>query len=93
MLKSALLFYKKLVSELKLMGFTINPYDPCVANKTVSGRQITVLWHVDDLKVSHVDPNLVTQMVDWLKSIYGDMKVTRGKINEYLGMDLDYSTP
>jgi len=34
MLKSALLFYKKLVSDLTHMGFTLNPYDPCVANKT-----------------------------------------------------------
>ncbi len=29
MMKSTLLFYKKLVSELKSTGFTINPYDPC----------------------------------------------------------------
>jgi hypothetical protein len=28
MMKSALLFYRKLVSELKMMRFTINPYDP-----------------------------------------------------------------
>ncbi len=28
MMKSALLFYRKLVLELKKMGFEINPYDP-----------------------------------------------------------------
>ncbi len=33
MLKSTLLFYKKLVEDLKSVGFEINPYDPCVANK------------------------------------------------------------
>ncbi len=32
LLKSALLFYKKLSGDLKNYGFTINPYDPCVAN-------------------------------------------------------------
>ncbi len=35
MIKSTLLFYRKLIKELKEMGFEINPYDPCVANKLV----------------------------------------------------------
>jgi len=33
-------------------GFVLNPYDPCVANKgVVKGKQLTIVWHVDDLKV------------------------------------------
>ena len=51
LLRSALLFYKKLRAQLEKMGFEINPYDPCVANKTVGDSQMTVTWHVDDLKV------------------------------------------
>jgi len=35
MMKSALLFNRKLVKELKEMGFEINPYDPCMGNKLV----------------------------------------------------------
>jgi hypothetical protein len=54
MMKSALLFYRKLVSELQEMGFEINPYNPCVANKTVNGTQMTIRWHVDDLMISHM---------------------------------------
>ena len=38
------------------MGFNINPYNPCVANKEINGSQMTVTWHVDNLKVSHKDP-------------------------------------
>jgi hypothetical protein len=38
-LKAALLFYCKLVSELKEHGFRINEYDPCVATKMVNGKQ------------------------------------------------------
>ncbi len=34
MMNSVLLFYRTLVAELRDMGFEINPYDPCVANKT-----------------------------------------------------------
>ncbi len=40
MLKSALLFYKRLVKDLKSAGFEINPYDPCVANKMSFGKQM-----------------------------------------------------
>jgi hypothetical protein len=42
LLRSALLFYKKLVSDRESTGFKLNPYDPCVANKTVNGTQMTV---------------------------------------------------
>ena len=40
MLRAALLFYKILRSDLENMGFKINPYNPCVANKMVSGHQM-----------------------------------------------------
>jgi len=53
MMKSALLFYRKLVSEVREMGFVINPYDPCVANKMINGTQMMIRWHVDDLMISH----------------------------------------
>jgi hypothetical protein len=52
LLRSALLFYLKLVKNLRAYRFELNEYDPCVANKTVNGTQMTVCWHVDDLKAS-----------------------------------------
>ena len=61
-MKAALLFYQNFVNNLKSIGFELNPYDPCVANKIVDGAQLTVVWHVDDLKVIHVDPGVVTRM-------------------------------
>ena len=42
MLRAALLFYKRLRSDLKNMGFVVNPYDPCVANRMVNGSRMTV---------------------------------------------------
>ena len=92
MLRSGLLFYNKLVSELKEIGFVLNPYNPCVANREINGSQQTVTWHVDDLKVSHVDPVVNTQLIKSLAKIYGPgITVSRGKVHDYLGMDLDYS--
>ena len=42
LLRSALLFYSKLMGELESAGFRLNPYDPCVTNKTINGKQMTV---------------------------------------------------
>jgi hypothetical protein len=93
-LRSALLFYLKLLGDLEANGFTLNPYDPCVANKMVNGKQFTTTWYVDDLELSHVDDKEVTKMIVWLKNIYGnDMRVSRGKKHDYLGMDLDFTEP
>jgi hypothetical protein len=63
-----------------------------MANKLVSGDQFTLTWHVDDIKMSHKDPNEVTKVIEWLKGIYGDnMHISRGLVHEYLGMTLDYT--
>jgi len=37
----------------------------------INGKQRTVLWHVDDFKISHMDKNVVTQLLDLLS---GDLK-------------------
>jgi hypothetical protein len=92
-LRSALLFYERLVGDLTSQGFELNPYDPCVANKTIEGSQFTLTWHVDDIKMSHKDPKEVTKVIDWLKGIYEDnMHVSRGLLHDYLGMTFDYTT-
>ena len=56
-LKSAMLFYEKLVGDLEAYGFKINSYDPCVANKMIGGKHLTVCLHVENLKISCVDAN------------------------------------
>jgi hypothetical protein len=92
LLRSALLFYKKLVGDLEGNGFVLNPYDPCVANKVINGAQMTVCWHVDDLKVSHVDPSEVAKFGQWLSDTYGiAVAEHRGKVHDYLGMILDFT--
>jgi hypothetical protein len=96
LLVSAMLFYRRLVKDLETYGFEVNPYDPCVANKIVGGTQMTVSWHVDDLKVSHKDPTVVDSFLNWIKRTYGsigEVKTTRGKVHDYLGMKLNYQVP
>ena len=53
---------------------------------------MTIIWNVDDLKESHKNPWEFTKIAIWLSSRHGDIKVQHGKVLNYLGMTLDYST-
>ena len=75
----------------------MNPYDPCVANREQAGSQLTVVWHVNDLKILHVQKEVVDDLIDWIKHKYetkeiGKIKPSRGKVHNYLGMTLDFDT-
>jgi hypothetical protein len=92
MMKSALLFYKKLVGELQSMGFEINPYNPCIANKMVNGSQMMIRWHVDDLMISHLKQEEIMQVVWHIQDNYGkNLKENVGTLHDYLRIIFDYS--
>ena len=71
MVWAARLFWEKLTAKLLEWGFTPNPYDSCVMNKIVQGKQLTVAWHVDDLKVSHKISTVVNQFITDMKNKFG----------------------
>ena len=66
----------------------------------INGKQCTIIFHVDDMKISHPDPEVVTNILNWLKELYqtlpngevAKIKDQRGKKREYLGMDFDFIT-
>lgn len=89
--QSALLWYNLFTSKLKERGFILNPYDPCVANCLIKGKQCTVGWYVDDTKISHEDPAVVTEIVEAIEANFGKMTVTRGKNHTFLGMDISFN--
>jgi len=94
-LQAALLFRKLLSNTLKEWGFKIKDYDQCVANKTINGKQFTVIWHVDDLKISHIDKNVIQDIRRLLNEKFwkeSPLTTARGKVLKYLGMTLDYTT-
>ena len=62
-LRAARLFWETLSGKLQEWGFTLNPYDSCVANKCVDRQQCTITWHVDDLKISHVKEHVVRSII------------------------------
>ena len=73
-MRASLLWYEKFVDSIKSIGFELNPYDPCVANKTINSTQCTVAWHIDDLKISHKDKKVVDKFIEDLEKKFG--KVT-----------------
>jgi hypothetical protein len=78
----------------------MNPYDPCVWNKMIEGKQCTLCFHVDDCKILHQSSKVVTKVIKWLRKDYksiledgsGKMKIDWGKVHKYLGMTLDFTT-
>ena len=93
-LRAARLFWQKLSKQLiDVWGFIPNKYNDCVVNKMINGSQMTVVWHVDDLKVSHVDAKEVGKFTHQMEEAFGKetpLSVSRGKTHNYLGMSLDF---
>ena len=93
--QASLLFWKRLSSFLiDTHGFVRNPYNFCVVNKMIGGRQMTVVWYVDDLKISHANESAVDDVVNLVKGEFGkDLEVTvhRGKVHDYLGIRFDFT--
>ena len=76
------------VKTLKRMGFILNPYDKCVANKMINGKQCTVAWYVDDNKLSHVQPEVITQVLEVVKGHFAELEISRGDEHNLLGMKI-----
>jgi hypothetical protein len=90
----ALLSFKKFMKSLTKQGYKINPYNGCMANKVVKGKQVKICFNIDDCKMSCESSSVIDNMITWLRTKYksvfeddsGQMKVHRGKTHKYLGM-------
>ena len=85
-----MLWYELFSGTLKDMGFMLNPYDPCVANAMIDGKQCIIAWYVDDLKVSHMQKRVVMDILKKIETKFGGLKITTSKRHTYLGMDLTF---
>ena len=65
-----------------------------MANKVINGKQCTIVWHVDDLKMSHIQQEVLDEIIGKRTRKYGNEKgltVQRGRKHEYLGMTIEYT--
>ena len=84
------LLYNLFLDELAKLGFKVNEYEICAVNKIINGKQCTLVWYVDDVKVSHVDEIVVSDIIKYLQKEFGNLTITRGKKYQYLGMNMEF---
>jgi predicted metalloenzyme YecM len=53
----------RLTHKLQKRGFQFNQHDSCVASKMVNGKQLTLIRHVENSKVSHADVEVVNNLL------------------------------
>ena len=90
MIESALLWYELYVSVLKEMGFVLNPYDMCVANKYINGKQCTIAWYVHDNKISHEDQAVVYDIIKQVEQRFPGLSISTGDEHTFLGIKINY---
>jgi len=92
--QSSTLFFQLIRSHLVEFGLKQNVYDPATFVGLVNNVWYIVLIHVDDLLIaSSTVPGRIT-FIDFLeKKFPGKLKVQDGPILEYLGKQLDFTTP
>ena len=82
------------LKDMESQGFDLNIYDPCVVNKMVNGKHITIVQKVDDLKILQVYEKEVTQIIKCMKIMCEeDIMMAQGNNHDYLGIDLNLSIP
>jgi hypothetical protein len=65
-----------------------------MVNKIFDGKQCTIIWHVDDCKLSHIKQGVLDNIAEKLNIEYGreaPLTIHQGTVHEYLGMTIDYS--
>ena len=89
--ESAKLWYDKISHDLSLLGYTVNPYDICVFNRTESNnKQTTLIIHVDDMMITCCDEKHVDYVIDEIEKLYPGLTKHRGKVLNYIGMTFNF---
>ena len=85
-------YVKYTVKLLYEMGYSVNAEDQCVFNRMASSNQITICVHVDDLLMTCIDQKVMSSEIEKLEKTFGNLSVSYGKMQNYLGMVFDFTT-
>lgn len=93
-LESAVLWYEKLVSFMKSIGFNVSGYDKCVLFKIYDdGTHFLVIIYVDDLFMTCIVEKYIDELVDLIRNEFKEVTVNNESIFTYLGMLFNFSIP
>ena len=83
-MESSLLWYDTYSKTLK------PTYYRCIESRTIRYNQFTIACYVEDNKVSHVDEEVNTKVIETIAEKFGNLKVSRGKKDKFLVMDKEF---
>ena len=69
-IESIMLWCNLFFKSLQELGFVIFPYDKCVANKIINGKQFTIVWYVDNIKMPRVDRSVVNNVIQVIECCF-----------------------
>ena len=78
------------MNTLKLQGLLINLYDRCIANSIIKCKQRKITWYVDNKKVSHVDKEVNTKVIETISEHFGNLTLSRGKKHKFLWIEIEF---
>jgi len=88
--ESAKLWYNHILKVITDFGFLVNPFDQCVFQKQVGEKWTYITLYVDDLMIVSDEKESVDETIDYLRNVYIDITVKRGKVHDYLGIRFDF---
>ena len=80
---SEILWYNLYTKTLISHEFVVNPYDRCISNSIIYGKQCTIAWCVDGNKASHVNEKVNTNTIEKIAEDFGELTVMRKNINNW----------
>ena len=78
--------YELYVSILKDTEFQLSPYGMCVANKHLNRKQCTIAWYLDEKKLSHVEHDVIDDVINQGEEMIPGLTVTKGNMHTFLGI-------
>ena len=55
----------------------------------INGKQCTIVFYVDNKKISHIDEKVETLVIKDISKHFGQLTVSRGNKHDFLGMDIE----
>ena len=78
MIHSALLWHELFSTTLSYLGFKINPYEHCIANKMINENQCTIGWFIYYNKISHMNDSVNSMITDKIEEKFRRLLHTTG---------------
>ena len=83
----ALLWYNIFSLTLESFSFGINTYDRCVSNKVIEVTLCTIDGYVDDNKLLHKNPEVISDIIHEANINFGEISVVKGNKHKFLVMN------